>query len=237
MSEKRNIGKNLLAYLFVCFVSLVLVEKSLKPGKIPFFNTTPPSDIPTFSESEIFRKPAPSLFQSDPQNPERISTFSEQVPVSKNKGIYKREYIDVYYLKFYGKGDKTRSYLVRSKRKSRGSLKKDILLALRSLIKGPNEAEQEKGILSTFPGNLKVSRKMSLKNGILYISFNKTFEKGAGPELMKDRLDQLVYTLTSLGVIEGISLHIGNKKLRYLGPHRIQIPAILEKNPRQVIDF
>ncbi|MCE9500250.1 MAG: GerMN domain-containing protein [Leptospira sp.] len=163
------------------------------------------------------------------------------VEIEENTGMSEQndssDLISVYYLKFYGKGNKSHSRLAKVTRPSLGSPEQNVHAVLDELIHGPNTEEKEKGILSAIPKNMTYSRNLKLQNGILYLNLNKTIESGAGPELMKDRLDQLTHSLLDLKGIRGIKLFIDNKKINSLGGDGIPVPEILVKIPRKIMNF
>ncbi|EQA45611.1 sporulation and spore germination [Leptospira broomii serovar Hurstbridge str. 5399] len=140
--------------------------------------------------------------------------------------------IELYFLKFYGKGNKSHSRLVQVKRKHVSGDK--VHFILRELSKGPDPDEKRNGVLNALPAKFTYSNEYSVENGILRLSLGSEFETGAGPELLKDRVDQLCYSLMENLKVKGIRLYINGKKVRSLGGVGFPIPDILTKNPRKI---
>jgi hypothetical protein len=113
----------------------------------------------------------------------------------------------VYFLKFKNRGKRVVSTLVRVPRSLKGSLKKRVWSALLEIAKGPTLEEQSRGVISGFPSDFGFRKKIRLKKGILQISLPSEFEENTGRDLMKDRTDQLVYTLLEFPEIKGVKLY------------------------------
>ncbi len=140
--------------------------------------------------------------------------------------------IKLYFLKFYGKGNKSHSRLVQVKRKHTSGDK--VQFILKELTKGPLTEEKAQGVLNALPSRLEYSKEYSVENGILKLSLNGEFETGAGPELLKDRVDQVCYSLLENLDLKGIRLYINGKQVRSLGGVGLPIPEVLTKNPRKI---
>ncbi|TGK13049.1 spore gernimation protein [Leptospira fletcheri] len=140
--------------------------------------------------------------------------------------------VELYFLKFFGKGNKSHSRLVRVKRNYSSGDKLHFIL--RELSKGPAPEEKTKGVLNALPQKFTYSSEYSVENGILKLSLGSEFESGAGPELLKDRVDQLCYSLLENLNIKGIKLYINGKKVHSLGGVGLPIPEVLTKNPRKI---
>ncbi|PJZ69011.1 spore gernimation protein [Leptospira perolatii] len=138
----------------------------------------------------------------------------------------------LYFLKFYGKGTKSHSRLVLVNRKIGGGDK--VLNLLKELGKGPLPEERKQGVLNALPQRFSYSTDYSMENGILKISLGSEFETGAGPEILKDRVDQLCYTILDNIPVKGIRLFINGKIVRSLGGDGYPIPAVLTKSPRKI---
>ncbi|EQA37951.1 sporulation and spore germination [Leptospira inadai serovar Lyme str. 10] len=140
--------------------------------------------------------------------------------------------IELYFLKFYGKGSKSHSRLVQVKRKHVSGDK--VHFILKELSKGPDPDEKRSGVLNALPPKFTYSTEYSVENGILRLSLGSEFETGAGPELLKDRVDQLCYSLLENLKVKGIRLYINGKKVHSLGGVGFPVPDILTKNPRKI---
>ncbi|AXR68506.1 GerMN domain-containing protein [Leptospira mayottensis] len=155
---------------------------------------------------------------------------SPPTPIPTDKGE-----LSLYFLKFYGKGNKSHSRLVKVLRLSKGGDR--VKLILNSLIAGPVSQEKEKGILNSIPQNLHYDGDYRIEEGILKLSLSSDLERGAGPELLKDRIDQLTYSLMENLPIRGIQLRINGKFVRSLGGEGVPLPSLLTKNPRKIVVF
>ncbi|EMJ95811.1 GerMN domain-containing protein [Leptospira alstonii] len=155
---------------------------------------------------------------------------SSATPIPTNKGE-----LSLYFLKFYGKGSKSHSRLVKVLRLSKGGDR--VKLILNSLIVGPVSQEKEKGILNSIPQNLHYDEDYRIEEGILKLSLSNDLERGAGPEILKDRIDQLTYSLMENLPIVGVQLRINGKFVRSLGGEGMPLPSLLTKNPRKIVVF
>ncbi|XDD49058.1 GerMN domain-containing protein [Leptospira sp. WS92.C1] len=163
-----------------------------------------------------------------PVSSDAITKPSTPVPTEKGE-------LSLYFLKFYGKGSKSHSRLVKVLRLSKGGDR--VRLILNSLIAGPVAAEKEKGILNSIPQDLSYHENYRIENGILQISLSGELERGAGPEILKDRIDQLIYSLMENLPIIGVQLKINGKSVRSLGGEGMPLPSLLTKNPRKIVIF
>ncbi|MBE8364119.1 GerMN domain-containing protein [Leptospira borgpetersenii] len=169
----------------------------------------------------VLEPPLPSI---------NLENESPSAPIPTDKGE-----LSLYFLKFYGKGSKSHSRLVRVLRLSKGGDR--VKLILNSLIAGPVSQEKEKGILNSIPQNLHYDGDYRIEEGILKLSLSSDLERGAGPELLKDRIDQLTYSLMENLPIRGIQLKINGKFVRSLGGEGMPLPSLLTKNPRKIVVF
>ncbi|WP_165780287.1 GerMN domain-containing protein [Leptospira saintgironsiae] len=140
--------------------------------------------------------------------------------------------IKLYFLKFYGRGNKSHSRLVQLKRKFDHGDK--ILFILKELTKGPSSDEKTQGVLNALPNRMEYSKEYSVENGVLKLYLGPDFEAGAGPELLKDRVDQICYSILENSELRGIRLFINGKQVRSLGGVGLPIPEVLTKNPRKI---
>ncbi|TGN18655.1 GerMN domain-containing protein [Leptospira idonii] len=164
-----------------------------------------------------------------------ISLPEDRFPSSGKKIQETSGYLPVYFLKFYGQGKNTQSQLVKVSREFKGG--DPIPFVMEELLKGPSAEEKSKGILNAIPRRLKFDTNYKFENGILHLSFSRDLELGGSPEILKDRIDQITYSLIGNFGVKGISVYIGKTKLRSLGGDGMSLPEILAKNPRKVILF
>ncbi|MDV6235124.1 GerMN domain-containing protein [Leptospira ellisii] len=166
---------------------------------------------------------------SSSETSETNSTGAE-TPIPAQKGE-----LSLYFLKFYGKGNKSHSRLVKVLRLSKGGDR--VRLVLNSLIAGPVVSEKENGILNSIPSGFNYDPDYKIEDGVLKLSVNGELERGAGPEILKDRIDQLVYSLMENLPIRGVQLRINGKSVRSLGGEGLPLPSLLTKNPRKIVVF
>ncbi|WP_367898757.1 GerMN domain-containing protein [Leptospira sp. WS58.C1] len=159
--------------------------------------------------------------------PELASGPSRNIRLDHSPGEIK-----LYFLKFYGRGNKSHSRLVQIKRKFDQGDK--ILFIMKELTKGPSAEEKTQGVLNALPNRMEYSKEYSVENGVLKLYLGPDFEAGAGPELLKDRVDQICYSILENSDLRGIRLYINGKQVRSLGGVGLPIPEVLTKNPRKI---
>ncbi|TGL64051.1 GerMN domain-containing protein [Leptospira sarikeiensis] len=177
---------------------------------------------------------------SDPNDPEEMFIPIVEMPKpdirsntpSKPQLNHSPGEVKLYFLKFYGKGNKSHSRLVQIKRRFEQGDK--ILFIMKELTKGPVQEEKSQGVLNALPNRMEYSKEYSVENGILKLSLGPDFEAGAGPELLKDRVDQICYSILENSELRGIRLYINGKQVRSLGGVGLPIPEVLTKNPRKI---
>ncbi|TGJ98289.1 spore gernimation protein [Leptospira langatensis] len=184
-------------------------------------------------------QPSDDISQGDPSDPDELF-----IPVVENPkesrpnigGVSRLNHspgeVKLYYLKFFGKGNKSHSRLVEVKRKHTQGDK--VLFILKELTKGPSAEEKTQGVLNALPSKMDYSKEYAVENGILKLSLGPEFEAGAGPELLKDRVDEICYSLLENLDLKGIRLYINGKQVRSLGGVGLPIPEVLTKNPRKI---
>ncbi|PJZ55877.1 GerMN domain-containing protein [Leptospira barantonii] len=173
-------------------------------------------------------EPPVSSGHSEKESESHSSATATPVPSEKGE-------LSLYFLKFYGKGSKSHSRLVKVLRLSKGGDR--VKLVLNSLIAGPVSQEKEKGILNSIPQNLRYDADYRIEDGILKLSLSSDLERSAGPEILKDRIDQLTYSLIENLPIRGVQLRINGKFVRSLGGEGMPLPTLLTKNPRKIVVF
>ncbi|GBF49186.1 sporulation and spore germination [Leptospira ryugenii] len=142
-------------------------------------------------------------------------------------------FVPIYFLKFYGQGKHSQSNLVKVMREFSGG--DPIPFVLEQLQIGPIAEEKQKGILSAIPKRMRYESQYRLEDGILHLSFSKELGIGGSPEILKDRLDQITFSLVGNYGIKGVVLYIDNLRLRSLGGDGMSLPDVLVKNNRKVI--
>lgn len=214
-SDKKPSKKFLKKLGFLLFI-LILLEKGLS---YKFFENT--IEVPKIANHKLI-----------PEVPEKQIQTSFQFPEEKSSQINEQY---VYFIKFFGSRKNIQSRLVRVKRSFKGNLTKKVKLILRELQKGPTEEEAKRGLITTLPQDKKIIQKVKFLNGILHISFTSEFEKDAGKLILKDRIDQINYSLFEISEIQGIVYYVDKKKVETLGSENLLIPKIFYREKRNFI--
>lgn len=231
MAEVNPRDNSFLYVLFTVLLVLVLFEKSSVRNdlaekltqKTSLKNFSPDKEFTDIPVSEDIPLVEDELYIAELEEEDSLGPDREE-PQEQNN-------IALYFLKFYGKGNKSHSRLVRVERKAAG----DVNAVLEQLIAGPTAAEKKEGVLSAIPNSITFDRNFKIKDRVLHISFSGKIEYGAGPDLMLDRLDQIIYTLLELDEIDGIKLYIDGKRVSSIGGDGINLPNILTRRDRKVM--
>ncbi|MCX8123110.1 MAG: GerMN domain-containing protein [Spirochaetes bacterium] len=131
----------------------------------------------------------------------------------------------IYFLFYNEKADKIELRPVTRNVDSRIPVK----AALEELIKGPTKDEEKKGYVTAIPPTLKVID-VSIINNIAFINFNRAIEEGAAGNIMLNRLDQIIYTVTQFDAVDGIHILVNGQRKRFLGPDGISIAGPLKRH-------
>ncbi|MDI7190241.1 GerMN domain-containing protein [Leptospira santarosai] len=201
-----------------------ILGELLQNGDVRISSETENSIEEDLNEDEL----VPVVEIEPPLAPLDSQNISSPIPTDQGE-------LSLYFLKFYGKGSKSHSRLVKVLRLSKGGDR--VKLILNSLIAGPVSQEKEKGILNSIPQNLHYDGDYRIEEGILKLSLSSDLERGAGPEILKDRIDQLTYSLMENLPIRGIQLRINGQFVRSLGGEGMPLPSLLTKNPRKIVVF
>lgn len=217
MDTEKKPNKSFLQKLGLLFFILVLLEKGLS---YKFFDSS--LNVPKIANHNLIPEISEKKFTSNHLD------FPEENP-SHTVEQY------VYFIKFYGSRKNTQSRLVRVKRSFKGSLERRVKLILRELQLGPNEEEAKKGLLTTLPQEQRIIQKVKLQNGILHISITPEFSKNAGKFILKDRIDQINYSLFEIPEIQGIIYYLNKKRVETLGAENLPIPKVFHREKRSFV--
>lgn len=104
---------------------------------------------------------------------------------------------------------------------------------LQTLIRGPLAAERAKGLSSLIPASSRI-RKLHIKNGILYIDFNRAFIRNQkfGKEGLILQIYQIVNSMCRFPTISGVRFTIGGKSLSTAGGDWIRLNRTFRPNAR-----
>ncbi len=144
-------------------------------------------------------------------------------------------WVPIYFLKFYGSGKNSQSQLVKLTREFPGG--DPISFIVSELSKGPTLEEKSKGVISAVPRKLPGSISYSFESGTLHLSLPEELTVGGSNEILKDRIDQFVFSLVGNYGIRGVILYSNGERLRTLGSDGLGLPHILVKNQRKVLVF
>ncbi len=259
--------KSLVYALSGILLVLVLLEKSLVPSqlsKIPLDNISSKEEFSLKEEwskgvsefkniakndseeipiEEIPKEiePIPTAnyqnFEDDAQK--EIEEFlPDELPLHEDSGNLSMDakYTNIYFIKFFGNGTKADSRLVKVPRNIPSQID-PVKFILNELKKGPKEEEKNKGVLNAIPPQFQFSERYKIQDGILYLNLDESIEMGGGPQIIKDRLDQIAYSLIGVSGIRGIKITINQKNVQSLGGDGIPLPLVLGKRDRKVISL
>ncbi len=241
--------KSFLYLLSGVLFALVLLDKGISSKRIPEIEVQKPKGFKNIGKELLDKIDVPKTGNkkiTDDEEEVRASNLEEEISEDSSVPLFddpeisnvkNKETIYVYFLKFYGKGNKSHSRLARVSREAGSNSTENIKIILNELVKGPSSEEKEKGILNAIPAKLSFSKEPKLKDGILQLYLSEQFEFGAGPEILRDRLDQLTHSILQLPEIKGVSIFINNKKVSTLGGDGVPVPSIMVKNNRKVMYF
>ncbi|MCC5815668.1 MAG: GerMN domain-containing protein [Leptospira sp.] len=219
----------------------LIASEPWKNGFSGFKNVSPnDSEIPVvdFDENSPGMKPAkkPEMDESwEEQARNEIDELipDEEIPVMDTKKSRNIEHVNVYFIKFFGTDNKAQSRLVRVPRLVPTNTD-PILYILAELKKGPRPEESSKGVLNAIPDTFSYSKNYKITDGILHLDLSGSFEYGGGPEIIRDRLDQLTHSLVGINDIRAIRFTIDRKKVTSLGGDGIPLPDVMGKRDRRI---
>jgi spore germination protein GerM len=230
-SSSENEPKSFIFIQLSILAILIFLDNSIsyKKNHKPVANLVNYSQLTSledkFSELPVYEDPIPEVYEDPIPEVFEVSDVQEQDAPTQ----------PVYFLKFYGAGQKTHSRLVKVYRQAKGSLKKKIKIVLSELSKGPTLEEEKKGIISGMPSDFHFGKKIKFKNGLLHISLPLEFSEDTGKELLQDRIDQLSHSLFEFPEIKGIVIYENGKKVEFLGKDNLYIPSVITRKERKIV--
>ncbi len=138
---------------------------------------------------------------------------------------------DQYYL-YYFYFRNGRSQLVRVTRPASGSRLR-LTTVLRNLQKGPLPAERN--LLNNFDSHITVHN-LYVDGNRVVIDLDEDIGR-LGRHVVKDRIDQLVYTLTQFPTLQEVSILVNGKRKLLLGESHYRLPDRLSRSKRKVSDW
>ena len=94
--------------------------------------------------------------------------------------------------------------------------------AIKALLEGPTEAEENSGMLTEIPKGTKFLG-LSIADGIAVVDFSGEYEAGGGSLSMTMRLAQVVFTLTQFPEVEGVSFKLDGVPVEVFGGEGIML--------------
>lgn len=201
-------------------------------GRSEKFDEIPVAEIP--KSLEKIQSPQGDAWEIQVEDEINQAISDDEIPIlSSNDRAVQEGHINIFFIKFFGSDNRAESRLVRVPRVIPSGID-PIHFVLNELKKGPRQEEKSKGVLNALPQNFTYSPQYELKDGILKIDLNESFEFGAGPEILKDRMDQIAHSLIGIAGIRGIQITIEQKKVTTLGGDGVPIPNVLGKRQRKI---
>lgn len=178
------------------------------------------SKIPTIDESswEISKEENNSISETRSPEKERPSE------------------IPIYFLKFNKENSETGTELVRVLRKLPSNVDVGIY-ALKELQKGPTKEERQRGIVSAIPKRFSILDSKRNKNGIYYLKLSEDFQANGSPSIVRDRLDQLTYTILESTTSTKLKLSLGEESVAAGMEDGDSFPEYLKKSNRRILEF
>ena len=118
----------------------------------------------------------------------------------------------LYFLQFNEKTEKVDLKTVKRKLSDKQILSQ----TLGQLISGPSPSEEGKGYITAVPSHLKV-RSVTITGKTAEIDFNSAIEDGAAGDILRKRIQQIVYTATQFEEIDSIIIKIDGQKRKSIG--------------------
>lgn len=113
--------------------------------------------------------------------------------------------------------------------------------ALRALLDGPNGRELAAGLTTAVPSDTRLLD-LAIADGLARVDLSGKFREGEGAPATRERLAQVVYTLTQFSTVKSVRVRIDGHTLPALGDVKLdrgltradfedQTPAILVESP------
>lgn len=149
-------------------------------------------------------------------------------PVETNPVAEESFYL--YYLRFKGNRLKNaHTELVRVQRPlPEGEV--SLMDIIKKLQEGPLSGER--GLLNAFDGSIKVTDAY-VDQGVAYVYVDKAVGR-MGAHIIRDRLDQLTYTLTQFPQVSSVKLLVEGSPVQILGEAQVSLPELLRTGGREV---
>ncbi|MCR9144288.1 MAG: GerMN domain-containing protein [bacterium] len=179
---------------------------------------------------------AAELARSRNLNPGEVGEIPAVVPVAAPATIAPPESIYLYFIRFRN----SRSELVRvSRPASTFRLNADGELALTEVLaqlkQGPTP--HEAGLINAFDRRVKINNvRLNRENGMLELDLNEAVGR-LGKHVIRDRLDQLAFTLTQFPEVGGVRLRVNGESVTTIGSQGFKLAPILRPSNRIYHNF
>lgn len=158
-----------------------------------------------------------------PDNIKNTSNVNDNKNIEPQKQL-KSEKVKIYLISFNDSTEK--SILQPVWREVKGEV--PLQLAIEALIKGPNNTEEKKGLLTAVPTNLRLNS-ATIKDGNAVLDFNGVIENNAVGSILINRLDQIVYTATQFPGVKGVIIKINGQTRKSLGVDGLSLSGPLHR--------
>jgi len=148
----------------------------------------------------------------------------EVTPAKPEESSAEKKKVKVYYLIYNDRTGKVSPWPVVKEVSGSDTL----LAALNALVKGTDDAEGKKGLISSFPEGLTI-RSAAVRNGIAEIDLSSEFSENAHGDILTGRLNQLFYTSMQFPGVKGITIRINGKPVNSIGGDGLVITWPMKK--------
>ena len=142
---------------------------------------------------------------------------------------YTGDHIYLYFVRFTGQSTR----LIRVQRSVADRRELTVSAVLTMLKEGP--ALRERGLINNFGASMQI-RSVRLEGRIVYLDMDDSIGR-MGNHVIKDRLDQIVYTLTQFSDVGGIQLSVNGQPVSTIGAGNYPVPEILQRGTREAFDY
>lgn len=215
---------------YVLAIMLLLTVIALLLNKFYINNNSQSSsveekkDIITATESIVDDLEAYTTEKKDIQRKEGDGNKNISLKQGLKTHLHSEKNIRIYLLKYNNKTEKISLTAVTRRIKSNNPLRR----ALEELIKGPNRIEEQKGLLSAIPNNLKINN-IRIINKEVELDFDKTIEENANGDILISRIDQIVYTATQFDTIDRVKIKINGNIKNFIGGEGLSINTPIQR--------
>lgn len=178
-------------------------------------------DLPEFNIQNPFE------FQKVTDNTEKLDVLTEKEAeeIAKKEDIKPKEMVVVYFLSSDMNG---KSWFAKSIRPLPNG-QSQISYAIKSLIKGPQEAEKKNGIYSEIPAGTKLLKIQELQDKVI-VDLSNDFQYGGGADSLYSRIKQLIKTSLANSRNKPVYLYIEGKQANVIGGEGVMINQPLDEN-------